>query len=33
MSYGELQRNWEAYLRRAAPQEQPAAKSVRGAGL
>jgi tetratricopeptide (TPR) repeat protein len=33
MSYGELQRDWEAHLLQAAAQAQPAHKSVRGAGL
>jgi tetratricopeptide (TPR) repeat protein len=33
MSYGELQRDWEAHLLKAATRAQPAAKGVRGAGL
>ncbi len=33
MSYGELQRDWEAHLLEAAAEAQPAAKGVRGAGL
>ncbi len=33
MSYGELQRDWEAHLLEAAARAEPAPKSVRGAGL
>jgi Peptidase MA superfamily len=33
VSYGELQKDWEAHLRQVGGQEAPASKSVRGAGL
>jgi tetratricopeptide (TPR) repeat protein len=33
MSYGELQKDWEAHLREVGRQAQQASKSVRGAGL